>query len=271
MRSSAIVTFLVLLGSFSFTQDKGAAKASETSPSFGSSAVWVPSPEVVSSAKAACESIAQPGPHAECLIQQAEKNGAPKDAVRFTRELYANSGEIGTIGEIKALGPVSYAWIVYPFRDTDPNGLMFLNGDPNFINPDDLAKIDKTPMQQDAVFQQWKKTMPKLDISQPQRPGVSQQILYARAFNGATPGSQRFLFSYPLTEGCRGCPGRGVANYYWDFDAKGKFLGAHFLSVTRGMPPRKAARPGAPVAPNPPEAASPANAPRTPAPDAKSQ
>lgn len=270
MRSSAIVTFFALLSGCLLAQDKVAAKPSETSPAggFGKSAVWVPSPELVSSAKAACVSVAEAGPHAECLIQQVEKGSAPKDALKFTRELYAHSGEVGTLGEIKAFGPVSFAWIVYPFREADPNGLMLLDGDSNFINPDDLAKIDKSAMQQDTVFQQWKKATPKLDMSAPVRTSGSQQILYARAYNGDKPGFQRFLFSYPLTEGCRGCQGRGVANYFFDFDDKGKFLGAHFLSVTRGMPPRKAARP---VPPNPPEAASPTTAPATPAPDAKPQ
>ena len=270
MRSSAIVAFFVLLSGCLLAQDKVAAKPSETSPDggFGKSAVWVPSPEFVTSAQAACASIAEAGPHAECLIQQVEKGGAPKDALKFTRELYAHSGEVGTIGEIKSFGPVSFAWIVYPFRDSDPNGLMFLNGDPNFINPDDLGKIDKTAMMQDTVFQQRKKATPKLDISAPVRTSGSPQILYARAFNGDKPGFQRFLFSYPLTEGCSGCPGRGVANYFFDFDANGKFLGTHFISVTRGMPPKKAARP---VAPNPPEATAPSNPPATPAPDAQPQ
>jgi hypothetical protein len=270
VRSSAIVTFLVIFGSFTWAQDKVQVHSSGPLPKngFGSSAVWVPTPEFVSSAKAACANITETGPHAECLIQQVEKGGAPKDALKFTRELYANSGEVGTLGEIKSFGPVSYAWIVYPFREGDPNGLMFLNGDPNFINPDDLSKIDKSAMLQDTVFQQRKKATPKLDMTAPVRTSGSQQILYARAFNGDKPGFQRFLFSYPLTEGCQGCPGRGVANYFFDFDDKGKFLGAHFISITRGMPPKKAARP---VAPNPPEATAPSNPPVSPAPDAKPQ
>lgn len=181
------------------------------------------------------------------------------EAIRFTRELHADTGQIGIIGSIKAFGRVSFAWIQYPFRAEDQDGLMLLNSKPRFIDPDDLQKLDRAAMQRDPVFQQWKKAAPKLDLSRPDRVAGPAQIQYAHTYGSDTPGVERFLFSYPLSEGCAGCPRRGVANYWWDFDAKGEFLGAHFLSVTRGMPPRRPARPGStgpsgPVPPAPPSA-----------------
>lgn len=212
-------------------------------------------------ARAACESGAQPAPQLDCVIQQMQKAGAPAEAIRFTRELQADNGQIGIVGAIKAFGPVSFAWIQYPFRTADPNGLMLLNSKPSFLDPDDFTKLDRAAMQRDAVFQQWKKTAPKLDISRLPRTSGAEQIHFARTFGSDTPGVQRFLFSYPLSEGCADCPRRGVANYWWDFDAKGDFLGAHFLSVTRGMPPKKAARP-APGSPS--GTVSPATPPSTP-------
>ena len=244
MRSWAFLFVIILSGSFLFAQANNA--------DFGPSAAWQLPPDFTPAVKTACESAA-----IDCVVQQMQKAGAPADAIRFTRQLHADNGHIGIIGSIKAFGPVSYAWIQYPFRAEAPDGLMFLNSKPRFIDPDDLPKLDRTAMQQDTVFQQWKKTAPKLDLSPPDRVPGPEQIQGARVYAGDTPGVQRFLFSYPLSEGCAGCPRRGVANYWWDFDAKGKFLGAHFLSVTRGMPPKKRARPTAPgpsgaVPPTPP-------------------
>jgi len=221
------------------TANAGIAQSSASSGQFGPSAIWRPAPDFLTSAHAACDNAPRPPAFAECFINQMTKAGAPPEAVKFTRELHTSDGQIGILEEYKDFGPVGLAWVVYPLRANDNDGLLLLNGDPKILDPDDMQKLDKTALQHDPLFLEWKKTTPKLDVWPGDRSGGAAQIRFARVWAGAKPGEQRFLFSYPLIDGCRACARSGFANYWWDFDAKGKFQGTRLLSVTRGVPPVK--------------------------------
>jgi hypothetical protein len=217
----------------------GVAKSSASSGQFGSSSIWHPGAEFLIAAHAACDNAPQPPGFAECFISQMAKAGAPQDAVKFTRELYTSNGQVGIMGAFKVFGPVGLAWVVYPLRANDNDGLLLLNGNPKFVDPDDTQKLDKAALQHDPLFLELKKTAAKLDVWPGERSGGEAQIRFARVWTGAKPGEQRFLFSYLLIDGCRACTRSGFANYWWDFDASGKFQGTRFLSVTRGVPPIK--------------------------------
>ena len=221
------------------TANAAISKNSPSSGQFGSSAIWHPGADFLTAAHAACDNAPQPPVLAECFISQMAKAGAPQDAVKFTRELYTSNGQVGIMGAFKVFGPIGLAWVVYPLRTNDNDGLLLLNGDPKFLDPDDMQKLDKTALQHDPLFLGWKKTAAKLDVWPGERSGGEAQIRFARVWAGAKPGEQRFLFSYPLIDGCRACARSGFANYWWDFDAKGKFQGTKLLSVTRGVPPIK--------------------------------
>jgi hypothetical protein len=209
---------------------------------FGSPAVWSVNPDFLKAAHAACDKSAPPTSVPECFIGEMAKAGAPQDAVKFTRALYGSTGQVGMMGEFKSFGAIGLAWVVYPLRANENDGLLLLNGDPQFLDPDDVQKLDKTALPSDPLFLQWKKTAPKLDVWPGDRAGGAAQIQFARVRPGEKPGSQRFLFSYPLIDGCHACARSGFANYWWDFDAQGKFLGTQLLSVTRGAPPIKRGR-----------------------------
>jgi hypothetical protein len=165
------------------------------------------------------------------------KGGATPEAVKFTQELYDGTKQIGVMEEVKAFPPVSLAWVVYPLRTGDENGLLIVNGKPPFVDPDDVAKLDKTALQKDTNFQMWKRTNPKLDVYPGDRAGGVAQVQFARVWPGSKAGEQKFLFSYPLRDGCATCDRVAFANYFWKFDASGKFTGTELMSVTRGAPP----------------------------------
>jgi hypothetical protein len=246
MRNGLLVTIALVVSGVSLAQTTPNATAnagvSESSPSsgqFGASAIWSPAPDFLTTAHAACDNAPRPPAFAECFINQMAKAGAPPEAVKFTRELYRGTGQIGIMGEFKDFGPVGLAWVVYPLRANDNDGLLLLNGDPKILDPDDMQQLDKAALEHDPLFPEWKKTAPKLDVWPGDRSGGAAQIRFARVWAGAKPGQQRFLFSYPLIDGCRACARSGFASYWWDFDAKGKFQGTRLLSVTRGVPPIK--------------------------------
>ena len=262
-----IVAALVLGGlslaqttSPSSTSSADVARSAPSSGEFGSSAIWQPAADFLTAAHTACDKAPPPAVFAECFISQMAKAGAPQDAVKFTRELYTRNGQVGIMGAFKVLGPVDLAWVVYPLRANDNNGLLLLNGDPKFLDPDDTQKLDKAALQHDPLFLQWKKTLPQLDVWPGDRSAGAAQIRFARVWPGANPGGQRFLFSYPLIDGCRACTRSGFANYWWEFDAKGKFQGARLFSVTRGVPPLKRTFSSPPTGASPPSGTGPSPA-----------
>lgn len=209
---------------------------------------WRPGPDFLPNAHAACDSKHAPD-FSECFIDQMTNAGAPPEAVKFTRELYKHNGQVGIVGRTKSFGPIALAWIMYPLRANDNNGLMFLNSDPNFLDVDDMSKLDRSGLDSQALFQEWKKENPKLDVWPGDRSGGDPQVLFAKTYPSDNPTDVRFLFSYPLINGCHACARPGFANYWWTFDANGKFLGTKLISVSRVPPPIKRAKPRPPVPP----------------------
>jgi hypothetical protein len=205
--------------------------------SWSASAIWRPDASFLPAAHTACDHAQPPAGVAGCFIAQMEKAGAPADAVKFTQALYQATSEVGMMGEFKGFPPVGLAWVVYPLRANNNDGILMLNGSPAFVDPDDLQKLDTAALAQDAIFLDWKKTVPKLALFPGDRAGGGAQIQYARVWPGDKPGQQKFLFTYPLADGCRECARSGFANYWWIFDGSGKFAGTKLLSVSRGVPP----------------------------------
>jgi hypothetical protein len=240
--------------------DYEASIANEMKPSPS----WKPGPDFLKNAHAACDSAQQPPSFAECFIDQMSKAGAPPEAVQFTRALYQHNGQVGIVGRTKVFGAIALAWIVYPLRANDNDGLMFLNSDPNYLDVDDLSKLDKAALPKDSVFQEWKKQYPQLDVWPGDRTGGSIQVLFARTYPSDNPSNQRFLFSYPLINGCHACERVGYANYWWDFSADGKFLGTKLISVSRVPPPLKRPHPRRPLTTSPgaPNSGAPSAAPQ---------
>ena len=233
----------------------------------GSPATWRLTPDFLASAHKACDDAAQPPTLAECFIDQIAKAGAPPEAVAFTRELYkANGGDVGIMGEYRDFGHFAIAWIQYPLRANHNDGIEFVGSDPKFLDVDDLSKLDQGAILQNPQYQQGKKSYPNLQLFAGDRTGAERQVRYSKVYGGLNPGELRFLFSYPLLNGCQACAQDGWASFWWDFDANGKFLGTKLVSVTSAQPParpQRQMRPGLPM-PAQPKSAPPAPAPTEP-------
>ena len=73
----------------------------------GASAVWQPVSGFPATAQAACGKSAG-SPLEACVIGQMAKAGASADAVRFTRELYKLTGDVGIMSSFNKVGPVTW-------------------------------------------------------------------------------------------------------------------------------------------------------------------
>ncbi len=191
------------------------------------SSLWQMPAQFMTKAHAVCEK--QSGSdYAECVIGQMAGAGAPANAVRFTRELFAQShGEFGVMTGFQDEGLVAFAWITYPLRANTNYGFLLLNGHPRIVNVEDLKLLDVKTMKQSSQFQDAKRQFPKVDVW----PGDRDGKMWPNSQAGPGGGVE-FTVAYPLRNGCHACANAGQAIFNWNFDATGKFLGTTFQGMT---------------------------------------
>ncbi len=193
----------------------------------GASAVWQLPEQFMAGAHTACDK-SPPSGFAECVINQMAKAGASYNAVGFTRELYKQSGsDVGIMTGFQAVGPVDFAWITYPLRANTNYGLLFINGQPPFVNVEDLKLLDRKTMEQSPQFKDLKFQFPKVDVW----PGDRDGKTWPNSQTGPN-GRIQFTVGYPLINGCHACARAGSAIFTWNFTAQGKFLGTTFVGMT---------------------------------------
>lgn len=222
------------------------AFAQSATASIGPSAVWQPGNDFLAEARTACsQASAAASKFSECVIDQMAKDGAPADAVSFTRELYKQTGgDVGVMAGFHKVGPVDIAWVNYLLRST--RGLLLVNGKPRMINVEDLKLLDQKGMKRSFQFQDLQNQYPKVNLW----PGDRNGQTWPNAATGPNGGLQ-FVIGYPLRNGCQTCAHAGFALFTWNFDSSGRFMGTSFL----GMTPAPVASPnqGATPAPGTPQ------------------
>ena len=206
----------------------GSSQSSESKPSsgqIGPSAVWKMPADFLTKAHDVCDKAANPASFTECFINQMSAAGAPADAVSFTRMLYQqNDGLVGIMTDFKKYGPVDAAQVLYPLRANDNYALLLVNGDPKILDVDDLQKLDRSAMEQNATFQTVKRNYPQMELW----PGDRSANPWPKV-QPLPGGGTQFLVTYPLINGCHACEHVGFARFGWNFEANGKFLGTTFI------------------------------------------
>ena len=201
----------------------------QTKPgAIGASSVWQPPQNFATSVGGTCGSSDQGRKYADCFVAQMTKAGAPADAVNFTRDLYKEShGDVGILTSFAHVGPVDIAWVFFPSHQPSNYGLFLVNGDPKFVNTEDLKQLDQKGMQQSFQFQDLQSLYPKVGLWPGNRNGRS----WPNSQYAATGGVQ-FVIGYPLRNGCATCSNEGAALFTWNFSADGKFTGTSFMGLT---------------------------------------
>jgi len=156
----------------------------------------------------------------ECLIETMRSAHA-RAAADFSTRI---RGE-GYIRNFRKVGPVDIAYVEYPFRANENNGILLVNGDPDLVDVDDLKALPKKDLANDPAYKSLLGKFP-------------EAMLFAGdRFNTDTPtveplagGGTIFIVPYRLTK-CRACPLLAVVRFGFDFDAEGKFHGIRYLSL----------------------------------------
>ena len=176
----------------------------------------------------ACGNPSQDRKYADCFMAQMSKADAPAAAVNFTREFYREShSDIGIMTGFNHVGPVDIAWVVYPLHHPSNYGLFLVNGDPRFVNAEDLKQLDQKAMQQSFQYQDLQVEFHKVGLWPGDRNGRSWPNSQR-----APDGGLQFVVGYPLRNGCLACANAGAALFTWNFSTDGKFLGTSFMGLT---------------------------------------
>jgi len=140
-------------------------------------------------------------------------HGASAEAVAFTQ----TREESYYLSAFTELGRVDLGLITMPNTAGGISLYEMLNGSPSPVSAEDLDMDEMRALPAYAAL--WAR-----------HPDL---VLWAQTiFDGMETrpdGGQRFLFSYPMLDGCRACPEIDKARAAFDFDAAGNFLGVTYL------------------------------------------
>jgi hypothetical protein len=135
---------------------------------------------------------------------------------------------LGYLTGMRESGIVDLGYVAYPGNAQPSQGWALMNGVPTLINVDDLSLLPKAEMEKDARFKALRKDHPELQLA----------VMDEQRQSGSSPkieplgeGGNRFVVPYSLKEDCTGCGAIANANFGFDFDAAGQFLGVKFLSI----------------------------------------
>lgn len=219
--SIALTAVLLFLGSRSIGLAAGEPPSS--SAPIGIEAIWCPTPQMLQEVHKECDSLAG-SKFNDCFVSFMQKEGASPRAVEFTR-LIDNDG---CLCGYRQAGSVGIAFVTYPFRANENQGVLLVNGNPPVLNVDDFKLLPQKEMKKDALYRGIAGNHPNVSIWPGDRNESSIQV-----DDKSMANRRRLIFRYRLQDGCHACELLGHADYAFDFDASGKFLGARFLRVEK--------------------------------------
>src|SRR5919205_3809106 len=203
MRNNIAVALLFCTGA-------GLAGAQTSRPTISAAAEWRPGMETFQSIMNRCMNAPNPD---TCKVRALKESGASPAAITFS-ELTGNDGFLRAFRKV---GPVDVAYVLYPYRANENNGVLLVNGDPQVIDVDDHELVPKGDLKADPLYAALLQSNPGLLVW----PGDRFDTRYP-ATEELPGGGQRFLVLYRL-QTCHACARLGDATVAFDFDRTRKF------------------------------------------------
>jgi predicted secreted protein len=197
------------------------ATAQTQSPKITKAAEWKPNVKVFQTMASQCMNAPN---RDECKAKSMQQAGAPAQAIAFSRL----TGYDGYLRSYRKIGPVDVAYVTFPLRANENDGVLLVNGDPITVDVDDYNLMPKDDLKADLFYATLLQSNPDLmvfpgDRSSLQRP-VSEKL---------SDGGQRFLVLYRL-QTCHACAQLGEATLAFNFSPTGKFDGVKVWAVNAG-------------------------------------
>lgn len=190
-------------------------------PIVGKDSEWNTTTETIRSIQQQCMAKSAPD-FGKCFVDSMSQVGASPQAVAFARA----TQNTGYLAHFVKMGRVDLAYVDYPFRANENEGWLLVNGDPAMIDVDDFALLPKDQLETNQTYLRIKDKFPKVMLFGGDRSLKQPPKMIALSGKG-----QRFVVEYRLLNGCHACGRVGRAQFAFDFDADGKFLGTTLLDV----------------------------------------
>ena len=159
-----------------------------------------------------------------CFIKVMQESGASGQAIEFTSMMNNDAYMNG----YKNLGNVDAAFVYYPLQSDNHNGCVLVNGLPGIINVDDDNLLPVGDMELDKGYKDLEKTYTHIALF----PGDRKSTVYP--YNIELPDKEnRVVVNYSIKNGCNTCELLGFAEFGFDFDSTGKFIGCKFLNLKK--------------------------------------
>ncbi len=222
MRSFQLAAFLLALVATPALSGETAGKSAELPCHVEKSAVWKPGPDFLEILHARCDALAFPQ-LGKCFASLMKESGASPEALAFTGRM----GNEAWLRAFRKKGRVDVAYLTYPFRANENQGILLVNGDPSPIDVDNLALSTQAELKQDLTYGELAKKYPDISLWPGDRYGTETPVAET-----LEKGQLRIFVGYLLRNGCHACEKVGSAVFAFDFDSGGKFLGNRLMMVT---------------------------------------
>ena len=177
---------------------------------FGPQDVWTLPFEALS----ACE--AKNPASTTCLTQVMKETGASKQALALNKMLEGD----GYMSGFQPMGRIDLATCFFPSRANSNEVLFMVGGSPSLVSSELDADIN---IKADPAYPGLKKKFPDLELWTSGASFAKMDIL--------PNGGQRFVFEYPLVNGCHACAQAGDALIAHDFDQDGTYKGPRLIRL----------------------------------------
>lgn len=192
----------------------GAAKPAVAQAEVGPDAVWRPTSTDLDTLQS-CVETPDCSPAVVMNVM-----GAPPAAVEF----FLSRPYAEFLVAFEELGPVDLGQIFLPHTNYIGRYEM-LNGNPPVVASDSIGFVEMGDI-------------PEYASLLAQYPEATLWPVATTARGETTPGGQRFIFTYPLVDGCHACENLGMGQVAFNFDAAGNYLGVtHLGRIEEQVPP----------------------------------
>ena len=215
------ISFCILFCLFFIVCYLSLAEEAKVRLAIGPAAVWQPSTKVMDGIRKKCENLSGQS-FEECVISAMAESGASPEAVAFTK----GTGNLSYIRRFQEAGRVDIAYVEYPFRANENQGILLVNGFPQVIDVDNLNLLPRGELQRDPLYVQLARKYPNISIWPGDRSG-DKDILAEKL----SDGGQRFVLGYRLLDGCHACQLLGYVKFAFQFDGLGNFTGIKLIGV----------------------------------------
>lgn len=188
----------------------------------GPEAVWNGGDSFVGAVQGSCGNLS--GPElGDCFRKVMKESGASPEAVAFARRVESEAW----MRAFRDTGRVDVAYVTYPFRANENQGVLLVNGEPGLIDVDNAGSPLEELLEKDPVYAGLAKRFPGISLWPGDRYSSGFPVM-----ESPPGGGQRFYAGYLLRNGCHACEEIGSAMIAFEFSAEGKFLGKRLMMVT---------------------------------------